>query len=73
MSDNKEVMFMLGEIRGQLEGMNKRLDKVDSIESRLRHVERKSAVHGAVAGGFMSVGVTVLVQSIREALRTHGS
>jgi len=73
MADNDEVMFMLGQIKGQLEGMNKRLDKVDTMDSRLRKVEQRAAINGAVTGGLMGVGVSVIAHAIREALKVQGT
>jgi len=72
-SETNDISMMLGEIRGELKGINKRLDKVDSMDKRLRSVERKSAVNGAISGGAVSVGLFIISESVKAAFKTHGS
>lgn len=50
--------------------VNRRLDdvhkKVDGMDGRLRVVEQRSAVVGAVSGGAMAIGVALIVESIKS-------
>jgi len=62
-----DVYRALGRIEGKLEriegdihGFNMDTSaKLDGIDARLRHVEQKSAVAGAVTGAVVSVAVTI--------------
>ena len=70
-------LVMLGHIKGQLEGIQKEqvaqgvtLTKVDG---RLRHVERKSAMIGAGSGGIISVGIAVIIETIKHKSGFGGS
>jgi phage shock protein A len=50
----------LERIEGDLHGFNKDTSaRLDGIDARLRHVEQKSAVAGAVTGAIVSVAVTI--------------
>jgi hypothetical protein len=66
MTMTDEHTLLLGEIKGKLDLMissqsetNERLDKMDS---RLRKVETKSAINGAISGGLVSVGVALMIE-----------
>ena len=69
-------LLLLGEISGKLDGVSKHLtsqdQRLDQIDARLRAVEQKAAVTGAVSGGAMSVGVTLLVEGLRQWLLGGG-
>lgn len=61
-----EHALLLGEIKGKLDLMisnqgetNERLDKMDN---RLRKVETKSAINGAISGGLVSIGVALMIE-----------
>jgi len=69
MADQEDIIFMLGEIKGELKGMNKKLDSIDGIDERLRKTEVKASKNGATAGGYMSVGVAIIVEGIRHAFK----
>jgi len=77
MAEQDEVMFMLGKIKGQLEGVQKSVDaqnvSVTNIDKRLRTVEKSAAVHGAVGGGLVGVGIALISESIKAAFKTHGA
>lgn len=47
--------------------------KLDSIDGRLRTVEQKAAVMGALSGGAMSVGVALIVEGVKAWLNRGGS
>lgn len=54
----------LGSISAKLDGLQKGQDahskKLDSMDDRLRAVERKSALNGGVAGGVVAVAVGLI-------------
>lgn len=61
-----EHALLLGEIKGKLDLMiasqgetNERLEKMDT---RLRKVEAKSALNGAISGGLVSIGVALMIE-----------
>lgn len=69
-------LMLLGEIKGLVQGLKdgqdmqaKRLDSVDSrladMDERLRNVETKSAVFGAVSGGAMSIGMALIIEGLK--------
>lgn len=74
MSD--EIIRALGRIEGQLEGIKaQQIEQgttLREVDKRLRKVETKAAVNGAVSGGIMATGVSILVTGIREAFRSNG-
>ncbi len=56
--------------------LDKRIDKIDSrfdhLDERVRAVETKAAVSGAVSGGVMGVGMALLIEAGRAFLRSVG-
>lgn len=62
----------LGRIEGKIDSMESNQKQqtalVGKIDERLRHVERRSAVHGATAGLFTSAGVTLIIEYLRRNL-----
>lgn len=69
-------LMLLGEIKGLVQGLKdgqdsqaKRLDAVDAklgdMDMRLRNVETKSAVFGAVSGGAMSIGMALIIEGLK--------
>jgi len=69
MADQEDIIFMLGEIKGELKGMNKKLDSIDGLDDRLRKNEIKASKNGAVSGGVMSVGIAILVEGVKHAFK----
>jgi len=73
---DRPELLLLGEISGKLDGVSKHLTsqdaRLDAIDERLRAVEQKAAVTGAVSGGAMSIGVTLLVEGLRQWLLGGG-
>lgn len=78
--DDNQTHYMLGEIKGIVEGLRdgqdaqaKRFDKldgrIDGLDSRLRNVEVRSASYGAVSGGVMGIGMALLIEGLKEWLR----
>jgi len=74
MADDEKIMFMLGEIKGELKGINSKLDKVDQMDNRLRGVQIDAAKKGAVAGGASGVGIILIIEGIKAFFKSqHGT
>ena len=59
-----------GVTNGRIDELSKRVDtRLDSIDSRLRKVEQKAAVAGAVSGGAMAVGTALIIEGVKHFLR----
>lgn len=84
---DKEEMMLLGKMDGKLDGItahlnrqDKRIDDLDErmngrlndIDSRLREVEKKAAVAGALSGGAVAVGTALIVEGLKQWLRGGG-
>lgn len=53
--------------------MSKRFDeRLDHIDGRLRTVEQKAAVAGAVSGGAMAIGTALIIEGVKQWLRGGG-
>lgn len=64
------------QLREMGERLDARIDKLDSrfdnLDERVRAVETKAAVSGAVTGGVMGVGMALLIEAGRAFLRSVG-
>lgn len=78
--DRSAELMLLGQIHGIVQGLrdgqkeqNDRLakidERIDGMDGRLRAVEQKAAVTGAISGGAMGVGVALIVEGLRHYLR----
>lgn len=76
MSENNEVMLMLGRIQGSLDAVQKSQDDhsqlLHSMDDRLSYVERKTAIHGVIGGGVMAMVITACVELIKARLEVGG-
>lgn len=74
-----QELLLLGEIKGIVQGLKdgqdvlgRRVDEMQesiaSMDGRLRAVEQRSAVVGAVSGGAMSVGIAILIEGLKQML-----
>ena len=65
MNDN---LLLLGEIKGRLDHLRNDQEvlirNVDAIDARLRAVEIKGAISGAVTGGIVSVAIGLIKQQL---------
>lgn len=73
---NDQHLLLLGEIKGKVEGLasadETQAELLRSIDSRLRTVEQKAAVNGAVSGGIVSVGMALIIEAGRQWLGRGG-
>ncbi len=62
--------MLLGEIKGKVDLIIANQEtqgvKINSIDTRLRRVEKKAAVDGAVTGALASVGISLIVESVKR-------
>ncbi|MCE7915407.1 MAG: hypothetical protein DYH15_12210 [Nitrosomonas sp. PRO4] len=67
-----EIAQLLGEMKGKLEmviaNQEKHDSRFDAIDGRLRKVETKSAMMGALSGGLVSVGVALMIEKGKRTL-----
>lgn len=73
--ESKELI-LLGQIDGKLDGIKDQIseqkDRLDQIDERLRVVEQKAAVTGAISGGAISIGMALIIEGVRQAMRVKG-
>lgn len=66
-----DVSYQLGEIKGLLQGINENVSslngKVDGMDKRLRNVEMKAALNGAVSGGIISASVAGVIAAVKAS------
>lgn len=82
--DRRQELLLLGQIHGLVQSLkdgqdqqNRRMDRMESrmeehyngLDSRLREVEKKAAVAGAVSGGAVAVGTALVVEGIKNFMR----
>lgn len=85
MSDQARTqeLLLLGQIHGLVQALkdgqdlqNRRMDgfdqRFDQLDERLRAVEQKAAVVGAVSGGAMAIGTALIVEGIKHWLGRGG-
>lgn len=72
----REELLLLGKIDGKIDGISKHLTqqdtRLDGIEERLRTVEQKAAITGAISGGAISVGIALIVEGAKQWLHRGG-
>lgn len=70
MTMERQELLLLGKIDGKLDGISKHLSaqdtRLDGIEERLRTVEQKAAVSGAISGGAISVGLALIIEGAKQ-------
>ena len=85
--DRKQELLLLGQIHGMVQSLkdgqdqqNRRMDRMEQrmeehyngLDTRLREVEQKAAVAGAVSGGAVAVGTALIVEGIKQFVRGGG-
>jgi len=69
---NDEHTLLLGEMKGKLDALHEKVDgldsKIDGISDRVGSLETRGALHGAIAGGFMSVGIALLIEKMKKGM-----
>jgi len=81
MSSDPALMLMMGEIRGELKGIRdsqtRQDEKLDTIDGRLRKVEIKAALNGAVtgsiSGGIVGLGIFLIKESAKNIVNGNGA
>ena len=83
----KEELMLLGKMDGKLDGItahltrqDQRIDALDrrmeerhvAIDKRLRVVEQKAAVAGAISGSAVSVGIALAIEGVKQWLGRGG-
>lgn len=67
-----EHALLLGEIKGKLDlvigNQVAQGEKLDGLDNRLRKVETRAAMNGAVSGGLVSVGVALLIEKGKRVI-----
>ncbi|WP_293222287.1 hypothetical protein [Ottowia sp.] len=85
--ERRQELLLLGQIHGMVQSLkdgqdqqNRRMDRMEQrmekhytgLDSRLREVEKKAAVAGAVSGGAVAVGTALIVEGVKQFMRGHG-
>lgn len=72
-----QQLLLLGQIHGIVQGLKDGQkvtnERLDSMDGRLRTVEQKAAVAGAVSGGAISIGIALIIEGARAWLRRDGA
>lgn len=84
----REDLMLLGKIDGKLDGITAHLtrqdQRIDALEARieerhtatdnrLRVVEQKAAVSGAISGSAVSIGVALAIEGVKQWVSRGGS
>lgn len=68
----RDELLLLGKIDGKVDAITAHLtrqdERFDSIDDRLRAVEQKAAVMGAMSGGAISIGIALVVEGLKQYL-----
>ena len=84
----KDELMLLGKMDGKLDSItahlnrqDQRIDALDqrmeerhnAIDKRLRVVEQKAAVAGAVSGSAVSIGIALAIEGVKQWLGRRGA
>lgn len=77
MAMEKEELMLLGKMDGKLDGIASHLTRqdarIDAIDKRLRMVEQKAAVAGAISGSAVSIGIALAIEGVKQWLGRGGA
>lgn len=65
---DEELHRALGRIEGKIDILTELPGRIEKIDDRLRKVEIRAALNGAVAGGIVGVGIALLQAKIKAVL-----
>lgn len=73
---NAEENRLLGEIKGKIDtvidnqkSQNEQfVQKLDGLDTRLRKVETKAALNGAISGGLVAIGIALLQEKLKKVV-----
>ncbi len=72
MITNDKYTLLLGEIKGKLDALHTQVGgmdgKLDDVGKRVGRLEIKAASHGAMAGGFVAVGIAVITEKLKRTI-----
>lgn len=83
----KDELMLLGKLDGKLDGiaahltrqdlrtdaLEKRMEeRHDAIDKRLRHVEQRAAVAGALGGSAVSIGIALAIEGVKQWMTRGG-
>lgn len=72
-----QELLLLGEIKGIVQSLKETVEqqnnRFDQLDERLRAVEQKAALIGALSGGALGLGVALISESIKTWLRGGAS
>lgn len=87
MAIEKDELMLLGRMDGKLDGIithlgqqDARIDKLDqrmeerhnAMDQRLRVVEQKAAVAGAISGSAVSIGIALAIEGVKQWISRGG-
>lgn len=63
---DEELYRALGRIEGKIDCLIELPERIDKIDTRLREVEKRAVINGAVAGGIVGIGITLLEAKLKS-------
>lgn len=70
---NRRIDALSDRVDDRLDSLSNRVDeRLEGIDGRLRTVEQKAAVAGAVSGGAMAVGTALIIEGVKTWLVRGG-
>jgi hypothetical protein len=74
---NDQHLVLLGEIKGEVKSLaaktDDQTDLIRAMDARVRTLEMKGAVNGAVSGGIVSVGMALIIEAGRQWIGRGGA
>lgn len=74
--ESSQELILLGQLKGGVEalqiGQTATHAMLNSMDERLRKVETRAALNGAVSGGVMTIGVMLITETVKGWLTRGG-